>query len=157
MTDRTPTEAALNLRRRELGRTWKDVYEPAQISHETLRQLRLEEAVSQDTEDSVEDVLALERGSLAAVRRTRDPNAITRLTRPGPTDRRDGAEWLDRTPLPGGGVEWRLTRIIDGRPASFSIADFDHAAETEIREELREVMNDAEIRQRRRLARQKSR
>jgi hypothetical protein len=150
MTDRTPTEAAINARRRARGLTWKAIYTRARISHETLRQLRLEEPVSEDTEIAVEDVLALEHGSLAAVRHTRDPAAATPLPEPQRPDGVEGAEWIDSAQLSGGGREWRITRIIDGRPASYSIADFDHTPEAEIREELREVMDQAEIRQRRR-------
>lgn len=156
MSDRTPTERALDARRKALRLTWRSLYTRAGISHDTLRKARLEEPVSPKTLDDLEDAVGWERGSLDRIRATQDDAAARVLGDPTPTGRpgaTDGSEWLDETPLAGGGTTWTLTRIIDGRPASMSIADFDDTPAEEIRAELREVMNEAEVRQHRRLAR----
>lgn len=158
MSDRTPTERALDARRQALRLTWRGLYTRAGISHDTLRKARLEEPVSQETLDALEDAVGWERGSLARTRATQDEYAPRALAGPPPSGRTgaaEGAEWLDETPLAGGGKTWTLTRIIDGRPASMSIADFDGTPADEIRVELREVMNEAEVRQRRRLSRKR--
>ena len=157
MSDRTPTEKALNARRRELRLYWKDVHTRAGISHETLRLLRLEEPVAEDTMRAVEDALGWKHGSLDAIRDTGDPDAATPEAPPSDPPAPPGAEGWDCAPLPGGGLEWRLTRLIDGRPASMTIADFDGTPEDEIRRELSAVLDEAQIRQRRRLAQKKTR
>ena len=151
----------MNARKRTLGLDWRGVHTRAGKSHNTLRNVRLEERVDPDTLHAFDDALGFERGSLARVKATQDPTAVRLLDDPAPTGHDsmaatvEGAEWLDERPLEGGGVAWTLTRIIDGRPASMSIADFDSTPIEEIRQELREVMNEAEVRQRRRLARKR--
>lgn len=157
-TPRTPVEDLLDSRRRHLRLTWKDVHTRAGLSHQTVRLLRTGDRVAQETEDAIEDALGLARGSIAEVRKTGDPSAASISERPPSPPAasprgRDGAEWLDSDDLPGGGTRYRLTRIIDGRPAAVEIVDFDATPRESIRAELREVMDEAAIRQHRRLRR----
>lgn len=58
----------LDLRRRQLRMTWRQIAQQAGISSETLRKLRLGEPVSELTEAGIEDTLNWPRGDLRMAR-----------------------------------------------------------------------------------------
>ncbi|MCP3017260.1 hypothetical protein NGM33_28415 [Nocardiopsis dassonvillei] len=73
MTARTRIEAALIDRRMTLCLTWRDIVTASGVSHETLRQLRIGEPVSDLTKAAVERALGWARGSIDTVAEGGEP------------------------------------------------------------------------------------